>query len=189
MSANKEIFKKFESLKSASFIGINGYTNSFGEVANITLNTNVSTESAKQKDFDTLKSLNESDLKTIAENCGQNLDLVKQALSELLTSAEKNLNEDINERSNQSIAQIDAYVNLGNGLKLHKDTLEVSICGFQNQKKVIIEGVYKKVNKQAKTICKDAIKKHCDLRMEKYRTYKLGKIETLKITGDTIQIL
>jgi outer membrane receptor for ferric coprogen and ferric-rhodotorulic acid len=43
--------------------------------------------------------------------------------------------------------------------------------------------------KQAKTICKDAIKKYCDLKMEKYRTYKLGQIDSLKITGDTIQIL
>ena len=188
MSTNKEILKKFESLKSASFVGIKGYTNNHGEIADITLNTNVSTETAKQKDFETLKSLNESDLKTIAENCGQNLDLVKTALSELLASAEKNLNENLNERSNQSIGQIEAYVNLGNGLKIHIDTMDVTICGFQNQKKVIVEGVYPKTNKQAKTICKDAIKKHCDLRMEKYRTYKLGKIDALKITGDTIQI-
>ena len=47
----------------------------------------------------------------------------------------------------------------------------------------------KATKKQAKTICKDAIKKYCDLKMEKYRTYKLGQIDSLKITGDTIQIL
>lgn len=190
MNTNKEIFSKFEGLKSASFIGIKGYVNNFGEVADITLNTNVSTEQAKEKDLESLKALTEIDLRIISVSCNQDLDLVRIALNELIASAEKNLSENFEDRTNFSKGQIDAYVNLGNGLKLHKESLDITICGFVNQKKVLVLGEgYKETKKQPKTICKDAIKKHCDLRMEKYRTYKLGKVESLRITGDTIQIL
>lgn len=190
MSNNKQIFDKFDSLKSASFIGIKGYKNQYNEIADITLNVNVSIESTKRKDLQTLEALKESDLNTIAEKCSQPVELVKAALDELLTSAKKNLSENIEERTTNSQAQTDSYIILTDGLKLHKDSLEVFVYGFQNQKKVIQEGDERKpTKKQNKTICKDAIKKYCDLRMEKYRTYKLGQIDSLKITGDTIQIL
>lgn len=135
MNTNKEIFSKFEGLKSASFIGIKGYVNNFGEVADITLNTNVSTEQAKEKDLESLKALTEIDLRIISVSCNQDLDLVRIALNELIASSEKNLSENFEDRTNFSKGQIDAYVNLGNGLKLHKESLDITICGFVNQKK------------------------------------------------------
>lgn len=188
--SNKQIFDKFDSLKSASFIGVKGYKNQYNEIADFTINVNVSIQATKEKDFDKLQSLNECDLKAISEKIDQPLSLIQTALTELIESAKKNLNEDLNERTAQSQGQTDSYVVLTDGLKLHKDSLEVYVYGFQNQKKVIKEGDERKeTKKQAKTICKDAIKKYCELKMDKYRTFKLGQIDSLRITGDTIQIL
>lgn len=190
MSNNKQIFEKFESLKSASFIGIRGYKNQYNEIADITLNVNVSIQATKEKDFELLENLKENDLLIISEKTNQPLSLIQTALDELKESAKRNLSENLEERTTQSQAQTDSYIVLTDGLKLHKDSLEVFVYGFQNQKKVIQEGDERKpTKKQAKTICKDAIKKYCDLKMEKYRTYKLGQIDSLKITGDTIQII
>ena len=54
MSNNKQIFEKFESLKSASFIGVKGYKNQYNEIADFTLNVNISIQATKEKDFEKL---------------------------------------------------------------------------------------------------------------------------------------
>ena len=182
------LFKKFEGLKGAKFIGIQGYCNSHGEVADITLNVNASIENAKQKDLIALKAFKATDLFNLSKEKNIDLETMHTALNELIASAEKNLSADLNERTNQSKAQTDAYVQLTSGLKLHKESLDITVFGFQNQKKVLVEGEYPTVNSRPKTLAKKAIKKACDLRMEKYRSYKLGKADAINITGSTLQI-
>lgn len=185
----KTFFNKFQSLKSASFIGIKNYENSHGEIADINLLVNAKIEQAKKKDLETLKSLTDQDLQDIANTYTLPVETLKVALGELIASAEKNLSENFEDRSNQSKGQVDAYINLTPAVKLHKETMNLFVNGFQNSKKIIVEGEYPKTNKREKTLCKDAIKKHCDLRMNKYRQYNLGSIENINITGDTLQIV
>lgn len=185
----KAFFDKFNSLKSASFIQVKNYENSHNEVANINLLVNADTEKAKEKDLATLKSLTESDLEDIANSKNLSLDVLKTALSELIASAEKNLSKDLNERTNQSKGQVDAYINLNKAVKMHKETTDIFVTGFVNHKEVIQKGEYPVRNKREKTKAKDAIKKHCDLRMEKFRTYKVGKIDGINMTGTTLQIV
>lgn len=183
----KEFFNKFENLKSSSFIGIKNYCNKYGEVSNLSVLTNVSVETAKKKDLATLKSLTEDDLKDIATAQNLPFETLKTALSEMINSAERNLG-DFEKRSNQSKAQSDAYVKLTPAIKLHKDTLNLYVTGFINSKSVLVEGTYPTVNKRVKTLCKEAISKHCDLRMSKFRTYMLGSMDKINITGSTLQI-
>lgn len=81
----------------------------------------------------------------------------------------------------RSDAQNDAYVTLAKGLRT-KDNL-LYINGLVVRKTVLKQGEYKSTKKQAKTLVKDAIKTFAELRELKYRNFKLGSLETLKLQG------
>lgn len=182
----KKFFDKFQSLKGASFISVNGYENSAGEIANLIINTNISVKNAKVKDLETLKNVTEKDIADISLSSGIGIDVLNSALSELVTKAEQNLSEKIEDRSTQSKAQADTYIHLTPAIKMHKETLQIYVTGMRERKTVIKPGEYKKVNSRPLTLAKNAIKRHCDLRMEKYRTFKIGNMNEIKINGDTL---
>ncbi len=110
-------------------------------------------------------------------------------IATVLLTIEQSKTEQI--ATNQSKSQTDAYIHLTNGLKLHKETMNVHVFGFFQSEKVNPEkpGVYKPVNSRDKTIAKDYIAKECKFRMSKYRQYDLGNIDQIKIDGTTLQIL
>ena len=185
------ILRKFDSIKGASFISINGYESSKGEIANHTINVNVDVMNAKKKDLETLKNFPALQLNEIVKKIeGATKEIALKAIEELATSAEKNVNVDPNERTNQSKGQTNTYVQLGKGLKLHKDlelnTVNLFVSGFANKKTVIQKGTYKKVNSSAKTLVKKEISN--TLRMSKFRNYKLKNADALTVTGSTIQL-
>lgn len=185
----KKFFDKFNSLKGASFIGIKGYENKYGEVSNLSVVANFDVRKAKERDLATLKALNNGDLQDIADANDLPMETLKVALSELIASGEKNLSENMDERTNQSKAQAEAYIRLSPSVKLHKETLNVFVEGMINSKTVLVEGEYPVRNKRVKTLCKEAIGKHCDLRMLKYRIYNVGSMDDLNITGSTLQFV
>jgi hypothetical protein len=180
------ILRKFDEIKGAKFITIKGYESSTsGEVANHTINVNVSVENAKKADLEYLKSITESQLGLIAESFNAPFELAEKALNELIVSAERNLSKD--NRTNQSVGQTDAFVQLGKGLKIHKDTMEVYVSGFANNKHVIVEGVYPTSNKQLKTLIKDEIRK--GFKMRKFRTFKIGHADSISVSGSTVMAM
>lgn len=185
----KLFFDKFGSLKGAKFIGLKNYTNKYGEVAIISLLTNINVKNAKENDLQKLKAVTDDDLTSISKKKNLSLDVLKTALSELIASAEKNLSENVEDRTAGSKAQADAYIHLSPSVRLHKDTMNVYVTGFINSKTVIVEGEYPETKKREKTLCKEAIKKHADLRMEKFRNYKVGSMDEINITGSTLQVL
>lgn len=176
------LLTKYDSIKGAKYITINGYVSSKGEVANHTINVNVDTLKAKQDDLETLKNFKASDLIIIADKRGADLGTALKAVEELITSKEKNLS---GEKTKGSQAQVDAYIPLGKGLKIHKESLKLHITGFANNKHVIKEGEYKHVNSAPKTLIKKDIEK--TLRMSKYRTFVVENASSVSITGDTVQ--
>ena len=184
----ENLFNKFQELKSPSFISINNYENSNNELSNYTIIANASVENAKKKDLDSLKNCSLETLQKISKEKNLNQETLKTALSELISSAEKNLNTDLEKRSNQHKGQIDSYINVCPSIRLHKESVKLHISGFQKSKKILKEGQYPKTNKREKTLCKEAIKKELNLRMIKYRSFHLDKIKNVKITGDTINI-
>lgn len=184
----KIFFDKFDSLKGASYIGINSYTNKFNEVSNLNVLTGINVINAKEKDLDSLKNLSRNDLDTIAKKDHLDIEVLKIALDELIVSAEKNLSFDKSEKTNQSIGQAEAYIHLTNSVKMHKETTNIFVTGFINNKTVLVEGEYPKVNKRPKTLCKDAIKSYAGLRMNDYRQYNVGSMDNLNITGSTLQM-
>jgi hypothetical protein len=174
------IFEKFGELKGAKFVNIKGYTNKNGEISDQLINANISVENAKKRDLEVLKNFDVATLEV------ENIELAKTALTELINSAEKNLSQE--NRTTQSLAQSDAYISLGKGLKLNKETREVHVTGFVESKTVLVEGVYPETNKREKTIIKEAIKRTANLRMNKYRSYILKEVADMAISGDTVQI-
>ena len=189
MKNTKEFFSKFENFRNSTFIGIENYRNSYGEQANINLLTNINVRNAKEKDLNTLKSLTDKDLEKIAKKKDLPIDTMKVALNELIASAEKNLSENIEDRTTQSKAQTEAYIQITPAIKLHKETLNVYVTGMVEKKTVIVPGTYPERKKRVKTLCKDAIKKYANLRMSKYRSLILGNFDKIKVTGDTITLL
>jgi len=186
----KNLINKFENLKSASFITINNYlSTTSGEVANHKINVNISVENAKKTDLNRLQNCNDNDIQAISKASGIDVETIKTALAEMLTSAVKNLSADKTERTNQSQGQTDAYISLTPAIKLHKETLEVHVFGQAISKVVLVKGEYKTVNSSSKTLAKSAIKKHLDLRGDKFRNFILGNADSIKIQGETLELV
>jgi len=185
-----ELLNKFRSLQTSSFIGIENYRNSANELANHNVLVNFSVKKAKEKDLETLKSLTNEDLEDIANSKGFELDIVKKALTEMIASAEKNVSENKEDRTNQSQAQSEYNYRLTNGVIFNANTQKVYIWGQGLSKKVLEKGEYKEKNSRPKTLAKKAIEKHCDLRMAKYKKYTIdvSNMGNVNMTGDTIQL-
>lgn len=187
----KNLFKKFESLNGASFIGINNYlAKTSGELANHRVNVGISVENAKKTDLMRLKACTIDDLQMISKASNIDISICEVALAEMVTSAEKNLAKEIENRSAQSQAQTNAYIPLtkNGSVKFHIESMAVHVFGMAIDKTILVKGEYKVVKSRDKTIAKNAIKKHLDLRADKFRTYILTNADAVKIKGDTIEI-
>ena len=136
-----------------------------------------------------LKADTKENLKELANSYTLPLDIMEIALEEMINSGEKNLSENKEDRTNQSQAQTDAYIHLTPSIKMHKETMNVFITGLLRNKNVLVKVEYPERNKRVKTLCKDAIKKHCKLRMEKQRMYNVGQLDKINITGSTLQMV
>jgi hypothetical protein len=189
MKNGKKFFDNFDSLKGVSFIRINNYiAKTSGEIANHIINVGLSVEKAKETDLMRLKTCNDKDLENISVASQIAIDVCRVALSEMLASAEKNLSEKKEERTAQSQGQADAYIYITSAIRLHKDTQELHIFGQAVNKVVIVKGEYKTVKSSDKTLAKNAIKKHLDLRSDKFKDFIVANVETVKMNGETIEI-
>ena len=90
--------------------------------------------------------------------------------------------------SAEAVSQTDAYIQIGKGLKLHKETGLLHIFGFKNQKKILKAGTYKEVKSSDKTLAKKEITKVLKLRSGKFHTFKLGNIESVNLENKTLII-
>jgi len=138
-----------KNIKGASFVGIKGYENSKGEISDFTLLANISYYNMLVND---LKKLVELDLTNLFAKY-ENLELVQKPYNELLESYTKRLSDEQTKETllalgdstiKRSVAQSEVYVNLGNGLRVNKDTNELHVYGLVARKKVIKSIEYKK---------------------------------------------
>lgn len=188
MDLYRDLQKKFNALKGASFIAIKNYENSFKELENVVINTNISTKTAKLKDLAKLESLNQNDLIKIAEKYNLNLKEVELNFNELLESQRKNVSEYEN-RTKQSKALSEAFDNQNNGTKYLLKDNTLTIYGFLVSKKIIKEGNRPQPNNKGKTYIKNKIKEYCGFHMLNYRTYKLQRIkDCININHETVEI-
>ena len=179
-----------KNIKGASFVGIRGYENKQGEISDYTLLANVSYENMLVND---LRKLVELDLTNLFAK--YDLELVQKPYNELLSSYKKRLSDEQtkatllalgDETMIRSQAQIDAYINLGNGIRIHKETNELHVYGLIARKKVVKAIEYKEVKSRLNTIIKNEITKLANLRSDKFRNFIVGNIDEIKVNGMTI---
>jgi len=181
-----------KNIKGASFVGIKGYENSKGEISDFTLLANISYYNMLVND---LKKLVELDLTNLFAKY-ENLELVQKPYNELLESYTKRLSDEQTKETllalgdstiKRSVAQSEVYVNLGNGLRVNKDTNELHVYGLVARKKVIKSIEYKEVKSRLNTIIKNEITKLANLRSDKFRNFIVGNIDEIKINGMIIK--
>jgi hypothetical protein len=186
---NPKVLAKLMLLQGAKFIAINDYNSTTtGEIANHIVNCNISVENAKKTDLAKLQSCKDSDLLDVANASKIALDVVRTAYSDLLMSAQRNLSTNPKDRTAQSTGQTNAYVTITPAIKFHIASRKFHIFAQTISKKVLVPGEYKTVNSNDKTLAKNAIKKHLDLRSEKFRNYIIENIDNVTIAGENIQV-
>ena len=180
-----------KNIKGASFVGIKGYENSKGEISDFTLLANISYNNMLIND---LKKLVELDLTNLFAK--YDLDLVQKPYNELLSSYTKRLSDEQTKETLlalgdstivRSVAQSEVFVNLGNGLRVNKETNELHVYGLVARKKVIKSIEYKEVKSKLNTIIKNEISKLANLRSDKFRNFIVGNIDEIKINGMIIK--
>ena len=194
LTPKNELIVAVKKIKGTSFVGVRNYENLQGEQSNQTFNVGINYGKVLQYD---LQALQNFDIFTLADKFSV-IDLTK-AYSELLLSLQKRTADEQtkadllanNDKTMlQSKAQSDAYISLSNGLKakLENDKLVLYIYGFMVRKTILKKGIYKEKNSRTLTIVKDAIKKAAGLKETKYKQFKLGNLEEIKISGVTLDI-
>lgn len=176
---------EFNGLNGAKFVGIKGYTNKQGEISNYVINGNISVYNAKKSDYETLKNACPV---TISEQIGHNVELTKKVLADMVDRAEKNLSENIEERTNQSQGQSNAYRTLTNGVQLHIDSKNVHIFGKYISKVTIKKGEPKpEVKSKEPTIIKNKITKLLELKTDGFVRFILKNVKGVNISGNTLE--
>lgn len=177
-----------KNIKGTSFVGVRNYQNKEGEISNQTFVVGINYENLLKNDLEKLKNFDLSKLDTTIA-----AEIVKEAHKELIESLVKRLSSDESKEALLAIgdktivaseAQKAAYTHIAKGLKVQDNNLY--IYGLMVRKTVVVPIEYKKVNSADKTIAKNLIKKAAELQDTKYKQFKLGKLEDLKISGVTI---
>lgn len=181
-----------KTIKGTSFIGINEYENQKGEVSNQTIVAGITYENALLHDFNVLKVSEDKIFNELEKSYSK--ELILQAYKNVYESLEKRLSSDeVKEKLRlendktikQSDAQIDAFIHLAKGIKKHKETNQIHIFGLVVRKKVLVQGEYKETKSRELTIVQNKIKKLCEFKQEKYRSFLFDE-GTIKIQGLTI---
>lgn len=178
-SNTAQLMVSLDETKKGAFIGIKGYTTKEGEVQDLVINGKVDFSKVRARD---LKKLKSTPVYAIPKG---------MFTTEVISEARKALIDSLSKPSEtHSQAQKDAYVMLGNGLKLHKESQELSISGMLVHKTVHegTEAERKSVQSRVLTLAKKHICYQLGLTSQyKWRMYKLGNLESIQIKGISIK--
>jgi hypothetical protein len=179
-------------IKNNHFVGVRDYVNKQGEKSNYLINSGISYLKILNDDLDSLNHLKLAIFEILQKD--YSTELITTAFNNVLTSLHKRLaDEETKELLRaegdktiaQSDAQIDAYINLATGVKLHKDSLKIHVYGLVVRKTILEPIEYKKVNSRDLTIVQNKVKKYAGFKQDSYRTFIFDKAE-VKMQGVTI---
>jgi len=126
--------------------------------------------------------------KTVLEVYEPSSDLEIQAKGEML----KSLTETLVEGVSQSYTQKDTFDHLGKGIRQHRESGEIYVYGFiQNKEQVAPPTIEKKkVNSRPLTLAKKSIEKACDFKRNKFGQFILSdsNIAGIIVNGDVIEV-
>lgn len=178
------------------FIGIREYVSGITNkkcvtpsISNITVQMgNMATKAAL--DLETLKNVSVSE---VMQNAVVDEKTAAIAIAEVRKSLEnKILGEASTDGAYQARreGQENAYINLGNGFRLHigdgESNGELHFSAFEVGKQVVQQGTYLPTNSRAKTIAKNWITK--GLKTSKFRTYRIKFIDQLHLAGECVEV-
>jgi hypothetical protein len=184
----RELINAFNGAGGASFVAFT-YTNKYGEKASRLIQINTIYENALKKDLEIIPNVE------FEEGHGFDRATFITAQAELLKSANLSLGNkeganktDVEQHATRSKAQSDAYVQIAKNIKFNIETGQLYIFAKEVRKTVLEEGNYPTVNRRAKTVAKNFIKK--SMKSSKYRTYIIPNVtaEGVKVNGDTIEL-
>ncbi len=141
---NVKLVVTAKTIKGTSFVGVRDYQNKQGEVSNYTINAGISYLNVLKHDYQSLID-KQADVYAVL-NKNYPIAVIDKAYTEVLTSLEKRLSDEEtkdklraegDETIARSDAQINAYVNIAKGVKLHKDTLQLHVFGLVVKKKAL----------------------------------------------------
>jgi hypothetical protein len=183
IKASTTVRKAAEKGDLAGYVVIQSYVSSAsGEVANITVDTRADYLQLIKASIQQVTAMKPADLQRIAAENNLAPELVEQARTEVLASLEQSLK---GENPHGVIVKA-SYEDMGQGVKVHKDSGAVHLQGLQLSKQVLLDGTPKaKVNSKPLTIAKDAIRD--TLPVHKWRQYKLesGRFRAIQIGDKT----
>ena len=183
----KKIVNEFENLQGAKFVSFRNYKADNKGIYNYILNMNVNLMNAKKKDLECYKNISNEQIKNFADMYGMNVKECFIGFSELLSSAEKNVNPDIKKRTTASQTQTNTYIVIGKGIKVHKEKGTIHFFGQIISREVIKEGEKKVRNyKTDRTKFKDLFPFSLDLKTKKIRNLRLDRINSIKLNGNTL---
>jgi hypothetical protein len=177
VQAFKQAVKGIEAgtdISGCQFIGVEGYTNKFGEVSNQVFNSGV--------DHKKVLAADRKKYIAVQENAGKYAflvqkhgnELVNKAFAELIKSADSCLaGENV-----RSQAQLDAYVWINSGMKYCIATKKLMIFGQKVSKTVVTPGKYPVVNSRKLTLAKNDIKQMANIKGDDYRQFIID-VETI----------
>lgn len=185
-----------KTVKGTTFVGIRAYTNAQGEVSNQTLLVGINFENVLKHDYNALLEKQNEIFETLVKDKDKSgnfytIEFVMQAYQNVLNSLEKRLSDETTKEAlraqgdktiGASDAQIDAYEHIAKGVKRNLTTGELHIFGLCVKKTVIEPIEYKAVNSRDLTIVQNKIKKLCDFKQDKYKTFKFDSA-TIKLQG------
>jgi hypothetical protein len=168
------------------FVGFT-YTNKQDETSRYVIQVNTDEKVAIKKDLVLVPTLeyvqnekfDKETFETAKEEIVKSLKMSLGKLDETMTKAE------IEKHQNRSNGQKNAYISIAPNVQYNVEKMNVVIWAKKHQKTVLVEGVYPIVNSSAKTIAKNAIKKH--MKSAQYRKFIVPNIETMKVNGDIIE--
>jgi hypothetical protein len=189
MDKNLKLLVTAKTIKGTSFVGIRDYENKQGEISNYTINAGITYENVLIHDFTNLKN-KQKEVLTILKKTYP-IAVIQQAYNEVYNSLEKRLSDEQtkaklraegDETIARSDAQINAYISLAKGVKLHKDTMQLHVFGLVVKKTILEPIEYKQTKSRELTIVKNKIEKLCEFKQAKYRTFIFNKAD-VKMQG------
>jgi hypothetical protein len=178
----KGLLNEMANFNGAKFVGLE-YTNKQNETSKYVVLVGISYHNWTEKKLNALKSMQSNDFQSIALDKNIDIEIIKEAQTNLIESLENNRNKVT--ASNQSKAQNESYITLESGARMHIDTKQIQVYGLLISKTVLVAGEpKKKVNSKPLTIAKKAIEKY--LNFSAFVTFNVENENTIiNMTGNT----
>jgi hypothetical protein len=186
---NSVLLAVAKTIKGTTFVGVRNYENKQGEISNQTIVAGITYENCLLNDFKVLQEKQNEIFETLQKNYP--IELIETAFKNVYNSLEKRLSsEEVKEalrlENDKTIAlsdaQKNAYLHLAKGVKLNKETLQIHIFGLVVKKTILQSIEYKETKSRELTIVQNKIKKLCQFKQDKYRSFIFDKAE-LKLQG------